>query len=171
MTSNKKSKSTSKKKTAAKKSSTKKKASTKKSSKKKTGTKKKAAKKAGAKKTSSPKAASGNMPPVELFEGPTAPATKQMVGTAVAEPWQDAEQEKSSLPDLMARTITENLDARSPEPSEALDTSATTAGSPTWRAFQASTQKPTGLVGRSLSAVWNFLVALLGAPPPANKAG
>lgn len=175
MTSNNKSKTKSKsksKKTTARKSPTKKKAAAKQGSTKRTGTRKKAARKAGARTTGSRKAAASRaMPPVELFEAPTAQATKQMAGTAVAEPWHESEPETSSLPDLMARSITESLAARSPAVSETLDTNATTAGSPTWRAFQASTRKQTGLVGRSLNAVWNFVVALLGAPPPAKKAG
>jgi hypothetical protein len=168
MTSNKKKSKT------KKKASTKKKSSKKKSSKKKTGTKK-----AGTKKASSRKAATGrkaqpnpDMPPEELFEATPATATECMPGAEVAEPWHESETEaKSSLPDLMARNITENLEARSkaePEP-VILDTNATTAGSPTWRAFQASTRQQSSFVGRALATVWNMVVALLGGPPPAAK--
>ena len=186
MTSNKsKSKSN---KASAKKSTTKKR-STKKAGAKKTGSKKASAKKAGSTtaatshKTAKPAAGTGtatlnpNMPPAELFvpyEGPATDATS-FQGTAVTEPWQETE---SSLPDLMARSITKSLDARGEITPEAqaldafaadLDTDATTAGSPTWRAFRTSAKQPSRFVRRSLAAVWNSMVALLGAPPPANR--
>ncbi len=176
------------KKTSAKKSTTKKRST------KKTGAKKTRSKKASAKRTGSTKAATSrktvkpaagtatatlnpSMPPAELFvpyEGPTPDGTS-FKETNVAEPWQETE---SSLPDLMARSITTSLDAHSETTPEAqaldafaadLDTDATTAGSPTWAAFKTSAKQPSGFVGRSLAAVWNMLVGLLGAPPPADR--
>ena len=181
------------KKTSAKKSTTKKrstkKAGARKTSSKKTGSKKTSTKKAGSRKAATSrkpaKQAAGagtatinpSMPPVELFdpyEGPKPDGTS-FKGADMAEPWQETE---SSLPDLMARSITASLDARSETTPQAqaldvdaadLDTDAVTAGSPTWRAFQASTRQPTGFVGRSLAAVWNMLVALLGAPASADR--
>jgi len=175
------------KKTSAKKSTTKKR-STKKSGAKKASSAKTGAKKAGSTKTATsrkaakPTAGTGtatknpSMPPAELFDPYEGPAPDgAFEGADVAEPWQETQ---SNLPDLMARSITASLDARNetvaqPHAMDAfaadLDTDAATAGSPTWRAFQASAKQPEGIVGRSLAWVWNMLVALLGAPPPNRK--
>ncbi len=86
-------------------------------------------------------------------------------------------QAQCSLADRMALNITESLDARRhgdqeqgvAQISAKLADNVVIAAGRTWRTIRTSTKKPSRFLGQHLGWLWNKLVAMLGAPPPADK--